>query len=251
MTNWLRLRFDQAAVANPMRLQVIAVVLLLLVFALVQDVFQVWILSLSVCVAALALALEALSLKAKARARQIADEWPAVLESLESAAQSGMSLLDSIRDLAESTQLLVSKDFAFACHLCERGLGLDTALAQLKNRFALSICDSTIETLRLVNDSGGAGYLSALRHQSRAIRSGSSIAQQVQAKQGWVLGTAKIAVAAPWLIVVLLSGRPENAAAYASVQGSFLLLAGLAASVVAVFLIGKIGKVDEQIRVLA
>ncbi len=251
MTNWLRLRFEQAGVAKPIRLQVISVVTLLVVFALVQDVFQVWILSLSVCVAALALALEALSLRAKARARQVADEWPSVLESLESAARSGMSLLDSIRDLAESTQLLVSKDFAFACHLCERGLGLDTALAQLKKRFALSICDSTIETLRMVNDSGGAGYLSALRHQSRAIRSSSSISQQIQAKQGWVLGTAKIAVAAPWLIVVLLSGRPENAAAYASVQGSLLLLAGLVASVVAVFLIGKIGKVDQQIRVLA
>jgi tight adherence protein B len=58
-------------------------------------------------------------------------------------------------------------------------------------------------------------------------------------------------VAAPWLIVVLLSGRPENAAAYSSLQGSMLLFAGLAASILAVYLISKIGKTDEQIRVLA
>lgn len=251
MTNWLRLRFEQAAISNPVRSQVAAAISLLLVFALVQDTFGVWILSLSVCVALLALAIEALSIRARARARQVSDEWPSVLESLESAAQSGMSLLDSIRDLAESTQLLVSKDFAFAYQLCERGVGLDTSLTQLKQRFGLSICDSTIETLRLVNDSGGAGYLPALRHQSRAIRASSSVSQQIQAKQGWVLGTAKIAVAAPWLIVVLLSGRPENAASYSSLQGSMLLLAGLAASVVAVYLISKIGKTDEQIRVLA
>ncbi len=251
MTNWLRLRFEQAGVANPMRIQVASAVLLALVFAFVQDVFQVWILSLSFCVALLALAIETLSIKARARARQVSDEWPSVLESLESAAQSGMSLLDSIRDLAESTQLLVSRDFAFACQLCDLGAGLDAALTQLKQRFGLSICDSTIETLRLVNDSGGAGYLSALRHQSRAIRASSSVSRQIQAKQGWVLGTAKIAVAAPWLIVVLLSVRPENAVAYSSLQGSMLLLAGLAASVVAVYLIAKIGKTDEQIRVLA
>lgn len=251
MTNWLRLRFDQAGVTNPIRIQVATAILLLLVFAFVQDLFQIWILSLAVCVAFLALAIETLGIKAKARARHISDEWPSVLESLESAAQSGMSLLDSIRDLAESTQLLVAKDFAFAYQLCERGVGLDVSLTQLKQRFGLSICDSTIETLRLVNDSGGAGYLSALRHQSRAIRASSSVSQQVQAKQGWVLGTAKIAVAAPWLIVVLLSGRPENAAAYSSLQGSMLLLAGLAASVVAVYLISKIGKTAEQIRVLA
>jgi tight adherence protein B len=234
-----------------MRIQVASAVLLGLVFAFVQDVFQVWILSVSVCVALLALAIETLSIKARARARQVSDEWPSVLESFESAAQSGMSLLDSIRDLAESTQLLVSKDFAFAVQLCDLGLGLDAALTQLKQRFGLSICDSTIETLRLVNDSGGAGYLSALRHQSRAIRASSSVSLQIQAKQGWVLGTAKIAVAAPWLIVVLLSGRPENVAAYSSLQGSMLLLAGLAASVVAVYLITQIGKTEEQIRVLA
>lgn len=251
MTNWLRLRFEQAGVANPMRIQVASAVMLALVFAFVQDVFQVWILSLSVCIALLALAIETLSIKARARARQVSDEWPSVLESFESAAQSGMSLLDSMRDLAESTQLLVSKDFAFAIQLCDLGAGLDAALTQLKQRFGLSICDSTIETLRLVNDSGGAGYLSALRHQSRAIRASSSVSRQIQAKQGWVLGTAKIAVAAPWLIVVLLSGRPENAAAYSSLQGSMLLLAGLAASVVAVYLITKIGKTEEQIRVLA
>ena len=251
MTKWLRLRFEQAAISNPTRIQAATAVSLLLVFAFVQDLFQVWILSLSVCVALLALAIEALSIRARARARQVSDEWPTVLESLESAAQSGMSLLDSIRDLAESSQLLVSKDFAIAYQLCERGLGLDAALTQLKQRFGLSICDSTIETLRLVNDSGGAGYLSALRHQSRAIRASSSVSQQIQAKQGWVLGTAKVAVAAPWLIVVLLSGRTENAAAYSSLQGSMLLFAGLAASVVAVYLISKIGKTDEQIRVLA
>lgn len=251
MTNWLRLRFEQAAIPNPIHLQVATGVLLLLVFALVQDTFGVWVLSLSVGVALLALAIETLNLKARARARQISEEWPSVLESLESAAQSGMSLLESMRDLAESTQLLVSKDFAFACQLCDRGAGLDASLAQLKQRFALSICDSTIETLRLVNDSGGAGYLPALRHQSRAIRASSSVSQQIEAKQGWVLGTAKIAVAAPWLIVVLLSGRLENAAAYSSPQGSMLLVAGLAASVLAVYLIGRIAKVDEQIRVFA
>lgn len=251
MTNWLRLRFEQAAISNATRIQVATAFLLLTVFAFMQDTFGVLILSLSVCVALLALAIEALSVRARFRARQISQEWPSVLESLESAAQSGMSLLESLRDLAESTQLLVSKDFAFACQLCERGAGLDASLAQLKQRFALSICDSTIETLRLVNDSGGAGYLPALRHQSRAIRASSSVSQQIEAKQGWVLGTAKIAVAAPWLIVVLLSGRPENAAAYSSLQGSMLLFAGLAASVLAVYLIGRIGKADEQIRVLA
>lgn len=251
MTNWFRVRFEQAAIPNPIRVQVAVAIALLVVFAVMQDLFGVWVLSFAASVGLLALAIEALEQKAKSRARKVAEEWPAVLESLESAAQSGMSLLDSLRDLAESGQLLVSRDFAFVCQLCYSGLGLDSALEKLKPRFSLSICDSTIETLRLVNDSGGAGYLPALRHQQRAIRASVSISQQIQTKQGWVLGTAKIAVAAPWLIVVLLSGRPETAETYASLEGSLLLFSGLAASVLAICLINKIGKIDEQIRVLA
>lgn len=225
--------------------------MLILVFGFVQDVFEVLLLSVSVTIAGLALALEWLNIRARARGRQLQEEWPTVLESLESAAQSGMSLIDSMRDLAESSHLLVAKDFAYACDLCDRGVSLDSALAELKPRFGQGFCDSTIETLRLVNDSGGAGFASALRHQARTLRGATAVSQQVQAKQGWVIGTAKIAVAAPWIIVTLLSSRPENAAAYSSVTGSLLLLLGLLASLLAVRLIGRIGRIDEQRRVFA
>ena len=129
--------------------------------------------------------------------------------------------------------------------------GLDTALAQLKPRFGLAMCDSTVETLRVVNDSGGAGFVAALRQQAKSIRDDSALFQQIAAKQGWVRGTAKVAVAAPWLIVILLATRNENAQAYSSVQGSLLLLAGLVASMLAIRLISLIGAIDEQRRVLA
>jgi tight adherence protein B len=75
--------------------------------------------------------------------------------------------------------------------------------------------------------------------------------QQIAAKQGWVLGTAKVAVAAPWLIVILLASQPDNAKAYSSAAGSLLLLSGLVASIVAVRLISLIGAIDEPRRVLA
>jgi tight adherence protein B len=103
----------------------------------------------------------------------------------------------------------------------------------------------------VVNDSGGAGFVAALRQQAKSIRDDSALFQQIAAKQGWVRGTAKVAVAAPWLIVILLATRHENAQAYASVQGSLLLLAGLVASMLAIRLISLIGAFDEQRRVLA
>jgi tight adherence protein B len=251
VTKFIQLRLQQAGLASSAKAKIAGVLLPLLVFAAVQDAFRVLLLSISSCVAVLAIELELLNSKAQARRKQIEEEWPTVLESLESAAQSAMSLIDSLRDLAESAHLVVAKDFAFACSLCDRGVSLDEALSTLKPRFALATCDSTIELLRLVNDSGGAGFISALRHQASAIRQESNIAQQIAAKQGWVIGTAKIAVAAPWLIVALLATRPENARAYASVEGSLLLLFGLLASIFAIRLITLIGTIDRSQRVLA
>ena len=251
MTSRISLSLQQAGLANSLRIKLAAVLMPLLVFAVVQDLFRILLLSVSATVATVAVELEFLNSKAQARRRQIEDEWPTVLESLESAAQSSMSLIDSLRDVAESAHLLVAKDFLFACELCDRGVRIDQALAQLKPRFGLAACDSTIETLRLVNDSGGAGYISALRHQSLAIRESSNISQQIAAKQGWVVGTAKIAVAAPWLIVVLLATRPENVSAFASIEGSLILLIGLLASIFAIRLVAIIGSVDNTQRVLA
>lgn len=251
MTSFIQLRLQQAGLADSAKTKVAALLVPLLVFVVVQDVFRIPLLSVSAAVAALAIELELLNSKAQARRRRIEEEWPTVLESLESAAHSAMSLIDSLRDLADSAHLLVAKDFAFACNLCDRGVSLDDALKQLKPRFALANCDSTIEALRLVNDSGGAGYVSTLRHQSLTIRQESNIAQQVAAKQGWVLGTAKIAVAAPWLIVILLVSRPENAQVYTSFEGSLLLLFGLLASIFAIRMIAIIGSIEETRRVFA
>jgi len=251
VTRWLRQRIEQAGLANSAKFKFSSCLLPVIVFAITQDAFDISLLSLAATVATVALALEYLNTKARNRGRLIQEEWPTVLESLESAAQSSMSLLESLRDLGESTNLLVAPDFAFACELCDRGVSLDAALEQLKPRFGLPMCDSTIETLRVVNDSGGAGYVAALRHQAKSIREDSTMFQQIAAKQGWVLGTAKVAVAAPWLIVILLASQPDNAKAYSSAAGSLLLLSGLVASIVAVRLISLIGAIDEPRRVLA
>ena len=251
MISKLRQKLAQADFGSPFRVLALSALLVLFVFAVVQDMFGVPLLSLSVCVAAIALGFEALEIRIRSRGKQLRAEWPTVVESLESAAQSSMSLLESLRDLADSTHLLVAKDFDFVCQLCDRGVGLDAALAQLKPRLGLGICDSTIETMRLVHDSGGQGFQAALRQQRLIIRESNSVAQQIEVKQGWVLGTAKISVAAPWVIVILLASRKENAVAYSSLQGSLLLLLGLFASVLAIQLITRIGRIDNQTRVFA
>jgi tight adherence protein B len=219
------------------------------VFAVIQDLVGVYWLSIAMALGSLGLMLEWLAARAKARSKRIEEEWPIVIESLESAAQSGLGLYESIRDLAESKHLLVARDFAWLCSACDSGVTLDAALIALKSRFGLASSDLTIETLRLVNDAGGGGYQQALQLQAKSIRERTRLFEQVTAKQGWVVGTAKVAVASPWIIVTLLATRPENLQVYNSAGGQLLLASGLLASFIAIRLISLIGRIDISGRV--
>lgn len=223
----------------------------ILTIAIVQDLLAVWVLSFASGLAVLGVEFESLTAMARRRSRLIEAEWPSVIESLQSAAQSAMSVLDSMRDLGESSHLVVAKDFGAACDSCDRAVSLDSALERLKANFGLAICDLTIETLRVVNSAGGAGFLDALTRQATTIRQRSLLNEQIQAKQGWVLGTAKIAVVAPWLIVAMLASRSENVESYNSPQGVGVLVAGLLASLMALRLISLIGRIEVNTRVLA
>ena len=251
MFSWLRTSITQAGLRDSIKLRVLGLLPVFLAFAVVQDLLQVTLLSAAVALGVLGSELEALGVKARARVRQIEDEWPSVIESLESAAQAGLGLLESLRDIAESSQLVVAAEFAELCSDCDSGVRFDVALERLKSRLALPSSDLTIETLRLANDSGSEGFQKTMHNQAKSIRDRTALNQQILAKQGWVLGTAKVAVTAPWLIVALLAMRSENAEVYNSYVGSLLLATGLFASFVAIRLIAVMGRIDTHKRVLA
>ena len=216
---------------------------------IVQEWLSVSGLSFAVALGLLAIEYEVLLARASKRAKAIIESWPIVIESLESAAVAGMSLLESLRDIAESEQLIVAGEFAECCAAIDAGVGIQDALGQLKVNLAVAPADFTIELLRVVQDYGSGGYLNSLRVQADALRDQAGLEAELAAKQGWVVGTAKLAVGAPWLIVAMLSFRPENAAIYSSAAGTALLLFGLLASAIALRMVYRIGASQGAERV--
>jgi tight adherence protein B len=219
--------------------------------ALAQELFAVLGFSIAVLVGSLALFYELVSIRSKARQRKINESWPIVIDSLESAAVAGMSLVESIRDLGESEQLFVAREFSETCRAIDSGVNFNEALLITKRRLANPAADFTLELLRLTNLLGSAGYISALRNQAVMMRHDESLRSELEAKQGWVVGTAKMAVTAPWLIVAILCLRQENAVLYQSATGTLILVLGLIASVVALRMVYRIGAISFQSRVFA
>ena len=64
------------------------------------------------------------------------------------------------------------------------------------------------------------------------------------------VNAARLAVAAPWIVLALLSTRPESVPEYDTAAGAAVLAAGAVATLVAYRLMVRIGRLPEEGRVL-
>jgi tight adherence protein B len=213
------------------------------------QVVAVPIFAFGTAVGVIGLTLEMLTVKAKARRRALGNVWPEVLDSLASASSSGLSTTESLIELAEVGPELLRPHFQSFSHNLTYGASSAHALMLLKQDLGDARADRLIEVISIANDAGGTGFHEALRTQATLTRQDLSLWGEIESKQGWVSGTAKIAVAAPWLIVLMLSSRPENVSAYASESGAMVLFLGLIVSVFAYRLIQILGSITQPKRI--
>lgn len=210
---------------------------------------SVWITS-STQLCLVAQLIEVLNNRVAKRTESQNQDWPKFLDAIHSAAWAGSSIQDAIFE---------SRNFApatFSEHISEfekdsvGGMSFDHALDNLKARLASPIGDRFIEMTRLAQTSGGRGYLAALRSQSIQLRIENATWNEIRVKQNWVLSTAKMAVLAPWLVLLVLGSRRETALAFETETGIAVLLIGLLASLLAFKLIKTLGKLPTRRRTL-
>jgi tight adherence protein B len=125
---------------------------------------------------------------------------------------------------------------------------LASALDGLKADLADPIADRIVETLKMAREVGGSELPSVLRALATSLRADAAVRSEVEARQSWVRGAARLGVVAPWVVLLLLASRPEAAAAYNSPAGFVLLGVGLAVTVVAYRVMIALGRLPEERR---
>lgn len=249
-TTGMRVRLVQAGLerVSPATVVAVSVVLALAAASLVFVLLHVA--ALAVAAAGVTALTPALVIGQRARARRRATRvvWPDVVDQLVSAVRSGLALPDAVVTLSRvgpsATRAAFSTFEADYRTTGNFGLSLD----QLKDRLADPIADRIIETLRMSREVGGTELTTVLRNLSAYLRQEAAIRSEVEARQSWVHNAARLGVAAPWVVLVLLSTRPEAAAAYSSAAGATLIVAGLVVSVIAYRVMMTIGRLPEERR---
>lgn len=244
---------DELALAGLARVPVgvvvaVAVFLGVVAGALAQAVFAVPVLTLVAAV--LGVALVPIVVRARATRRRAVNRavWPDVVDHLVASVRAGMSLPDSVGALAELGPAATRSAFASFEAEYRRTGNFSTCLDAVKSTLADPVADRILETLRMAREVGGSDVTAVLRGLSGYLREDAALRAEVVARQSWIRNAARLGVAAPWLLLLVLSSRHETIVAYDSPAGTALIIAGVAVSVIAYQAMVALGRLPEERR---
>jgi tight adherence protein B len=162
-----------------------------------------------------------------------------------------MSLPDAVGALAERGPEPLRPAFArFAADHRVTG-SFSVCLDRLKSDLSDPVGDRVVEALRLPRDVGGTDLGRLLRTLSAVLREDARTRSELDARQGWAVNAARLAVAAPWATLACLSVRPGALSAYSSVGGLVVLAIAAGLSALAYVVMRRIGRLPVDERVLA
>lgn len=207
---------------------------------------------LGVCFGLIAATLPTAVVRARAasRAKEMREVWPEVVDHLVSGVRAGLSLPEALAQLAHRGPVELRDQFArFAADHRASGR-FDESLDDLKARLADPVADRLVESLRITRQVGGTDLGRLLRTLATFLREDNRTRGELEARQGWTVAGARLAVAAPWVMLALLATRPGTAEAYATPAGALVLAVGGLVCVGAYGAMVRLGRLPVDSRVL-
>jgi tight adherence protein B len=184
------------------------------------------------------------------RRAELRDLWPEVVDNLASGVRAGLSLPEALTQVGVRGPEELRRPFArFGEDYRATGRFYES-LDRLKAGLADPVGDRIVESLRMARDVGGTDLGRLLRTLSAFLREDARTRAELETRQGWTVNAARLAVAAPWIILALLSLRPEAVDAYNTPQGLVVLAFGGAVCLVAYRVMVRIGRLPHEERVL-
>ena len=184
------------------------------------------------------------------RSMELREVWPEAVDNLASGVRAGLSLPEALTQLGvrgpeqlRSAFRRFGEDYRATGRF---GESVDT----LKQQLADPVGDRVVEALRMAREVGGTDLGRLLRTLSAFLREDARTRAELETRQGWTVNAARLALCAPWLLLLLLSSQPDAVQAYNTAAGTFVLLAGGGVSLLAYRVMLRIARLPSDRRVL-
>jgi tight adherence protein B len=184
------------------------------------------------------------------RRAELRDVWPEVVDNLASAVRAGLALPEALTQVGTRGPLELRTPFARFGEDYRATGRFDDSLDRLKASLADPVGDRIVESLRIARQVGGSDLGRLLRTLSAFLREDARTRAELETRQGWTVNAARLAVASPWIVLALLSLRPEAVEAYDTAAGLVVLAVGGGMSLVAYQVMLRIGRLPDEQRVL-
>ncbi|AOZ72327.1 hypothetical protein BK816_02610 [Boudabousia tangfeifanii] len=182
---------------------------------------------------------------ARARERRVAQLWPDVVDDMIAGVRAGLPLAEILSQLAITGPEELRPDFATFTSDYRVNGSFNHALDVLATRLANRDANRLFEVLRLSREVGGADLGSLLRDLGEMMRADLRTRGEIEARQSWTTNAARLAVVAPWIVLVMITTRTGAGQVYRSGQGAMVLIFGLVVSLVAYWLMRRAGDISE------
>lgn len=174
--------------------------------------------------------------------------WPDAVDDLVASVVAGISLPQAFSHIATAGPSRARAHFAGAVRVQEETGDFAAALAELRRAASDPIADSFCAALGLAHQVGGRDLGRVLRGLSTVLREDIRVRGELEARQSWTVSGARIAIAAPWLTVLVLCTRDDAAAVYRSAAGVKLLVGCAVVTAIAYAAMRRIGRLPEAAR---
>jgi tight adherence protein B len=249
----LRLSLDRAGLVGVQARTVVALsgCLLVVVTLAILVLSSTWPVALAFGLMAAYAPFAVVAGRVRRRQRELAEVWPDAVDNLASAVRAGMSLAEAVSGLAVRGPEPLRPAFETFAREYQTSGRFGDCLDRLKHRLADPVGDRVVEGLRVAREVGGGDLGRLLRNLSGHLRDDARTRAELEARQSWAVNGARLAVAAPWLVLLLLSFQQEVITRYASPAGVVVLALGAAACLGAYRVMLRIGRLPTERRVMA
>lgn len=222
----------------------------LLVAAILWAISSAMVPSLTIGLVASVLPVLVLRSAARRRTTAMREVWPEAVDHVNSAIRAGLSLPEALVQLSRKGPEELQPAFhEFSLDYQASG-DFASCLDRLKMRLADPIGDRIVEALRITRDVGGTDLGGLLRTLSAFLREDARTRAELEARQSWTINAARLALAAPWIVLALMATRPEAAQAYDTAMGLVLIVVGAIVSLIAYRVMMLIARLPQDERVL-
>ncbi len=188
--------------------------------------------------------------RARIRRRELREVWPDAIDALLASVRGGYSLAESLCSLADQGPHVLRPAFAhFAGNYRVAG-SFEDSLKVLTDELADPVADRVAASLLIAHQVGGRDLGTVLRTLSALLREDTRLRGELEARQSWTTNAARLAVAAPWITLLMLSTRPAALQAYRSPAGAVVLLCAALVSVLAYRVMVWIGRLPDERRLV-